>query len=86
MCKIRNFHKGRSTVGKWQGNGMVCVDRCLTRQGNGMVCVNRPYLRPEHLSCLTLQHDCATAHSTFQTREWLQLFQWQVVDRPPCSP
>jgi hypothetical protein len=29
-------------VGSWQGNGMICVNRPLTRQGNGIVCVNRP--------------------------------------------
>jgi hypothetical protein len=42
MHKIRNFHEGHNTVGEWQGNGMVCVNRPLTRQGNGIVCVNRP--------------------------------------------
>jgi hypothetical protein len=42
MHKIRNFHEGHSTVGEWQGNGMVCVNWSLTRQGNCMVCVNRP--------------------------------------------
>jgi hypothetical protein len=53
MHKIRNLHEEHSTVGEWQGsgrvvagerheNGMVCVNRPLTRQGNGMVRVNRP--------------------------------------------
>jgi hypothetical protein len=27
MYKKRNFHKGHSTVGEWQGNGMVYVNR-----------------------------------------------------------
>jgi hypothetical protein len=31
-----------SVAGERRGNGMVCVNRPLTRQGNGMVCVNRP--------------------------------------------
>jgi hypothetical protein len=53
MHKIRNFHEGHSTVGKWQGSGRVVAgerhDRCESAfnkagegHGNGMVCVNRP--------------------------------------------
>jgi hypothetical protein len=29
MHKIRNFHEEHSTVGEWQGNDMVCVNRPL---------------------------------------------------------
>jgi hypothetical protein len=45
MHQIRNFHEGHSTVGEWQGNGMLCVNRPLTWQGNGMLRVNRPLTR-----------------------------------------
>jgi hypothetical protein len=55
MHKIKNFHEGHSIVGEWQGsgrvmagkrhgNGIVFVNRPLTRKGNGMVCVNRPLM------------------------------------------
>jgi hypothetical protein len=27
MHKIRNFYEGHSSVGEWQGNGMLCVNR-----------------------------------------------------------
>jgi hypothetical protein len=42
MHKIRNFQEGHSTVGEWQGSGRVVAGE---RQGNGMVCVNRPLTR-----------------------------------------
>src|SRR5215510_9371795 len=38
-----------SEAGSWQGRGMVCVNRALTRQGNGMVCVNPPPRSPKRL-------------------------------------
>jgi hypothetical protein len=42
---------GRVAAGKRHGNGMLCVNRALTRQRNDMVCVNRP-LADRH-SCIT---------------------------------
>src|SRR5215471_6822759 len=41
-----------SEAGEWQGRGMVCVNRALTRQGNGMVCVNPP----EEARCDAAEH------------------------------
>jgi hypothetical protein len=42
MHKIRNFHEGHSTVGEWQGSGMVAARE---QHGNGIVYVNRPLTR-----------------------------------------
>jgi hypothetical protein len=53
MHKIKDYHKGHSTVGEWQGSGrvmagklhgkgIICVIRPLTQQGDGMVYVNWP--------------------------------------------
>jgi hypothetical protein len=36
MHKIRDFDEGHSTVGEWQGNGIVCVNRPLRVRSSGV--------------------------------------------------
>jgi hypothetical protein len=53
MHKIRNFHKGHSTVGEWQGRGRVVAG---SWQGRGRVAAGERHGRCE--SSLKVQCQC----------------------------